>query len=133
MVVAPEHCLPKTGCIPEPRSNRGAQRRLSIVLYHGPDLATADRLSQWLMRQPWCGTITASSAVAGIPGCLPAALVGTEGPRAPELTMSFNWDSEPNGARYPGHAYSTSGAPGVGQHGSMSKHELNNVLFARGP
>jgi arylsulfatase A-like enzyme len=47
--------------------------------------------------------------------------------------MSFNWDSEPNGARYPGHAYSTSGAPGVGQHGSMSKHELNNVLFARGP
>ncbi len=47
--------------------------------------------------------------------------------------MSFKWDSEPNGARYPGHAFSTSGAPGVGQHGSMSKHELNNVLFARGP
>lgn len=106
----------------------------SVLFYtHEQDRATADRLSQWLMRQPWCGAITASAAVAGIPGCLPAALVGAEGPRAPELTMSFNWDSEPNGAGYSGHVYSTSGAPGVGQHGSMSKQELNNVLFARGP
>ena len=47
--------------------------------------------------------------------------------------MSFRWDSQPNGAGYPGHAPSTGGAPGLGQHGSMSRHELRNVLFARGP
>ena len=47
--------------------------------------------------------------------------------------MSFRWDSEVNAAGYAGHAYSTSLGPGQGQHGSMSRHETHNVLFARGP
>ena len=29
--------------------------------------------------------------------------------------------------------YSTGGAPGLGQHGSISRTEMRNVLFARGP
>ena len=97
------------------------------------DAVTADHLANFLMRQPWCGALLASEAVAGIPGTLPLSLAGGEGPRAPELAMSFRWDSRPNGARYPGHAPSTGGAPGLGQHGSMSRHELRNILFARGP
>ena len=67
------------------------------------------------------------------PGTLPASLIGLEGPRAPCLTMSFRWDSTPNDAGLAGHAPSTSLAPGLGQHGSMSPHETRNVLFAKGP
>ena len=47
--------------------------------------------------------------------------------------MSFAWDSSANSAGYTGHAYSTSLAPGQGQHGSMSPHETRNVLLASGP
>ena len=106
----------------------------SVLLYtHKRDKVTADRLAAWLMAQSWCGAILASKAVADIPGTLPAALLGCEGPRAPELAMSFGWQSNPNKAGFPGHVYSSSGAPGRGQHGSMSRHETRSVLFARGP
>jgi hypothetical protein len=104
-----------------------------MLYVHDKDAATADHLAGFLMRQPWCGALLASEAVAPIPGTLPLSLAGGEGARAPELAMSFRWDSRPNGARYPGHAPSTGGAPGLGQHGSMSRHELRNILFARGP
>ena len=105
------------------------------ALFYTPpgDIATAQRLATWLMAQPWFGTITASDAVAGIPGTLPASLVGNQGPRAPELTVSFLWDSSPNGAGYNGRVYATGGEPGTGQHGSMSRHEMHNILFAGGP
>ncbi len=105
------------------------------VLFYTPlgDLDTPKRLAAWLMAQPWCGALTASDAVAGIVGTLPASLVGDEGPRTPELTMSFRWESADNEAGYPGMVYSTYGEPGTGQHGSMSRHEMNNILFASGP
>ena len=106
----------------------------SAMFYvHDRDAASTDRLAGFLMTQPWCGALLASEAVPGISGTLPLSLTGGEGPRAPELAMSFRWDSKPNNARYPGHAPSTGGAPGLGQHGSMSRHELRNILFARGP
>ena len=47
--------------------------------------------------------------------------------------MSFRWTSTANQAGYSGHVYSAGAAPGLGQHGSMSKHEMNNVLFSWGP
>jgi len=106
----------------------------SVLFYvRDQNHAIAQRLATWLMEQAWCGTITASEAVAGIPGTLPASLVGNEGPRAPEITMSFRWESTANEAGYRGKAYSSGAAPGLGQHGSMSKHEMSNVLFAWGP
>jgi arylsulfatase A-like enzyme len=64
---------------------------------------------------------------------VPAFVVGDQGPRAPEITMSFQWDSRPNRAGYEGHVYSTGGRAGQGQHGSMSRHELRNVMFSWGP
>lgn len=106
----------------------------SVLFYtHQQDPATADRLAQWLMAQAWCGPITSSEAVGHISGALPLALVSDEGTRAPELTMSFRWDARPDDSGYVGHVYSTSGASGQGQHGSMSQQELHNILFARGP
>ena len=111
-----------------------AQNGGAVLFYTPPgDLDTAQRLAAWLMAQPWCGALTASDAVAGIPGTLLASLVGNQGPRTPELTMSFRWESAGNEAGYPGTVYSTYGAPGTGQHGSMSRHEMNNILFAGGP
>ena len=96
------------------------------------DPATADRLAAWLMAQAWGGAIAASDAVGDIEGTLPAALVGAEGRRAPDIAMSLRWDSRRNAAGYAGYACSTGGASGLGQHGSMSRHEMRNVLFARG-
>ena len=105
------------------------------VLFYIPDAGRtiANRLANWLMEQPWCGTVTASRAVGEIPGTLPASLLGNEGPRTPSITMSFRWDPYPNDNGYPGFVYSSGGTPGQGNHGSMSKQELRSVLFAVGP
>ena len=106
----------------------------SALFYTRPgDQDTAQRLAFWLMSQPWCGSLTVSGLVGEIPGTLPASLVGNQGLRCPEITMSFRWDSTGNGSGYPGTVYSTGGVPGNGQHGSMSEHEMHNVLIAWGP
>ncbi len=97
------------------------------------DAHAASSLARWLTSQPWCGAVTAASRLGAIPGTLPASLIGCDGPRAPDLAMSFRWNSEPNAAGYPGHCPSTGGRVGQGQHGSMSRHELHNVGLARGP
>ena len=97
------------------------------------DRETADRLAAWLMAQPWCGSIVASEASGSPEGTLPAGLIGIEGERAPDLAMSFAWDSEPNAGGYPGRIFSTSKMPGQGNHGSMSRHEQRCAFIARGP
>ena len=103
------------------------------VLFYTRGHGTASRLAAHLMSQPWCGALLVSEAAGQIEGTLPLALAGCDGPRAPEIAMSFTWDSETNDAGYDGFAYSGGGARGLGQHGSMSKHEMNNTLLARGP
>lgn len=103
------------------------------VLFYTRDSSTAGNLASHLMSQAWCGALLASEEAGDIKGTLPLTLVGGDGPRAPELSMSFTWDSEKNDAGYDGFAHSTGGASGLGQHGSMSKHEMNNTLLARGP
>lgn len=97
------------------------------------DAGLTDRLAQYLMKQPWCGSVLASDSVGQIEGTFPSTLVGMDGPRGPELAMSFRWNSEPNNAGYRGFAYSTSASSGLGQHGSMSRYELRNTGIARGP
>ncbi|MYE54315.1 MAG: alkaline phosphatase family protein [Chloroflexi bacterium] len=105
----------------------------SALFYaHDRDAATVDRLAAFLMRQRWCGALVTSNAVGQIEGTLPASLVGVEGPRAPDIAMSFRWDSRVSPAGYAGYAFSTGGAADLGQHGSMSRHEMRNSLFARG-
>ncbi|MCE2457640.1 MAG: alkaline phosphatase family protein [Dehalococcoidia bacterium] len=103
------------------------------ALFYCQEGAVTQRLAAWLMERPWCGALLASEAAGEIEGTLPMSLAGAEGPRAPELAMSFGWDSRPNDAGYSGFAYSSGGQPGQGQHGSMSRHEMNNTLIGRGP
>ena len=106
----------------------------SALFYATSDIPdTSARLAEWLMTQRWCGPLLASEAAGVIPGTLPSHLIGLEGPRAPSIAMSFHWDSTANSAGFAGRAYSTSLAPGQGQHGSMSPHENRNVFFASGP
>ena len=103
------------------------------ALFYCQSKAVTQRLAAWIVERPWCGALLSSEAAGEIEGTLPMSLAGAEGPRAPELAMSFGWDSRPNDAGYNGFAYSTGGQPGQGQHGSMSRHEMNNTLIARGP
>ena len=118
----------------EPGGVAVAQNGGAVLFYTGEgDYDTGRRLIVWLMEQEWCGTVAVSSHLSGIQGTLPAALIGLEGPRGPDVAMSFRWSSSANQAGYIGRVYSTSGRYGQGQHGSMGRSELRNVLFARGP
>ena len=136
MVVDIEAALREAGFPPggEPGGIVVAPNGGSALFYaSGDSAATANRLAEWLMGQPWCGALVASEAAGNIPGTLPANVIGLEGSRAPTIAMSFRWDSTVNSAGFNGHAYSTNLAPGQGQHGSMSRHETRNVMFAKGP
>ena len=94
----------------------------------------AQRLAGWLTAQYWCGALFASERLGSPPdGALPVALLGCEGPRCPDLIMSFRWHDAANAAGYPGHAPATGGRIGQGQHGSLSRHELRNTGLAGGP
>ena len=105
----------------------------SVLFYSSEkDYSLMNRLTEWLMQQPWCGTLITSKENE-IPGTLPAHLIGYEGPRSPELVMSFKWTSAVNSSGFAGHCYSTGGTSDLGQHGSMSRHEMHNVLIATGP
>ena len=105
----------------------------ALFYVNNGDPDAAARLTRWLTSQDWCGPLFASERVGQPGGTLPASLIGCDGPRSPDMTMSFPWNSDANGAGYAGHAPATGGAPGQGQHGSMSRHELRNVGLARGP
>jgi arylsulfatase A-like enzyme len=90
------------------------------------DPGVLERLAGWLVAQPWAGALVAGRPEAAALGLLPGHLLGLAGPRAPDVVLSFRWDSA-------GHADSAEGAPGLGTHGSGSPHELRCVLIARGP
>ena len=106
----------------------------SALFYtNGSDAGTAGDVAEWLMSQPWCGPVIVSDAAGPLPGGLPARRVGCEGPRVPEVIASLRSNPSINPSGYQGYVFSTGGTPGQGQHGSMSRQELHNVLFARGP
>lgn len=103
------------------------------ALFYARDSDAAQRLAAWLTGKAWSGALLASETVGEVEGALPLSLAGGEGLRAPDIIMSFDWDSRPNAAGYRGFSHATGGAPGLGQHGSMSRHDMNNVMLARGP
>ena len=105
----------------------------ALFYIHEADAAVAEKLASWLMFQAWCGPLFASERIGKPAGALPMSVIGIDGPRSPDLVMSFPWHSAPNSAGYPGQAPATGGAVGQGQHGSLSRHELRNVGLARGP
>ena len=135
-VIPIEERLREAGFPPgdEPGGVTAAPNGGATLFYaHDSDRTTCQRLAEWLMSQPWCGSLLAAEAAGEIEGTLPAALCGCEGPRVPDITMSFRWNSDRNEAGYQGQVASTGGQSWQGTHGSMSRHELRNVMFAQGP
>lgn len=105
----------------------------ALYYVHKNDPSVAETVARWLTTHDWCGPLFASERVGQPAGTLPASLIGCDGPRSPDLIMSFAWNSDPNSSGYSGHAFATGGAAGQGQHGSLSRHELKNVGLAGGP
>jgi predicted AlkP superfamily pyrophosphatase or phosphodiesterase len=106
----------------------------SVLFYvENSENKLATKLARTLMQFEWCGPMFYSSNTGKIEGLLPAELIGIEGPRCPDVTMSFQWNSEKNIAGYKGMIYSAGGDKNLGTHGSISKHEMNNVFGAFGP
>jgi arylsulfatase A-like enzyme len=99
----------------------------------GQDTATTDRLAAWLMRQEWAGPILTADRHGPIPGTLPASVLGLDGPRTPDLLLSFAWRDAPNQHGMPGMVWASGGAAGRGTHGSMSPWEFRTFTAARGP
>ncbi len=105
----------------------------ALFYVHEADASTARKLAAWLTAKPWCGPLFGSERIGQPAGALPMSIIGADGPRSPDLMMSFPWNGEANSAGYLGHAPATGGAVGQGQHGSLSRHELRNTGLARGP
>jgi len=105
----------------------------ALFYVHDSDPGVLERLTGWLVTQPWTGALIAGGVEGAALGLLPADLVGLAGPRAPDITLSFRWDASRTANDFAGRADSAEGAPGLGTHGSGSPHELRCVLIARGP
>lgn len=97
------------------------------------DADVTDRLAAWLMQHEWAGPILAADRHGPIEGTLPASLVGLDGPRTPDLLMSFAWRDERNQHGAPGMVWSSGGVAGRGTHGSMSPWEFRTFTALRGP
>ena len=110
-------------------ANGGAA--LFYVRDSAPDVLA--RLTRWLVAQPWSGALVAGRPEGVALGLLSGDLVGVAGPRAPDVALSFRWDSAATVNGFAGSADSAEGAPGLGTHGSGSPHELRCALFASGP
>jgi arylsulfatase A-like enzyme len=105
------------------------------ALFYVPDqdADTVERLAIWLAEQPWTGALVAGRGDARALGLLPGDAAGVAGERAPDITMSLQWDTGAGANGLPGRSYATGGVPGQGTHGSGSPHELRSVLVTAGP
>lgn len=104
----------------------------ALFYVHGRDSRALERFTRWLVAQPWAGALVAGREAGAALGLLQAEAVGLAGPRAPDVVLSFRWDSVPAGGAA-GSADSSEGAPGLGTHGSGSPQELRCTLVGSGP
>ncbi len=102
---------------------------------HDPQLVS--RIAQWLMSQPWCGSVftQGQNEVEGIvPGTFARSLVGNDHARSGEIVYVMRTDDTHNDRGLPGSCYDDSGLPlGGSTHGGLSPYELQNVFAAVGP
>ena len=105
------------------------------VNHHDPRLVS--RIAQWLMSQPWCGSVftQGQNEVEGIvPGTFARSLVGNDHVRSGDIVYIMRTDDECNTHGLPGSCYDDSGHPlGGSTHGGLSPYELQNVFAAAGP
>src|SRR5262249_50784082 len=90
----------------------------ALFYVHDSAPAVLDRMSRWLVTQPWTGALVANRAAGAALGLLSGDLIGLGGPRAADVVLSFRWDSARAANGFAGSADSAEGAPGLGTHGS---------------
>ena len=85
-----------------------------------------DHIVEWLRRQPWCGPVFAGAALAEVGQCeagglaIAFAMAGRDAP---------NRFGIPGISHVAGCRFSTTDAPGRGQHGGLGRYETNPVLI----
>jgi predicted AlkP superfamily pyrophosphatase or phosphodiesterase len=104
---------------------------------HNHDPKLVSRIAQWMMSQPWCGSVFTQgrNEVEGIvPGTLARSLVGNDHARSGDIVYIMRTDDEQNTHGLRGSCYDDSGLPvGGSTHGGISPYELQNVFAATGP
>jgi len=106
-----------------------------MALIYGDYLcgAQADAIVDWLIQQPWCGSIFASERIGTVNGTLPMRLIGMEGARSAEIAVSTNWTAAAGPKTVARSNTFGTMAEGHGEHGGLSPTEMRNTLIARGP
>ena len=85
-----------------------------------------DDVAEWLGRQPWCGPVFAGAALAE---------VGQREDGGLAIAFAMAGRDEPNRFGIPGIAhvagcrFSSTDAPGLGQHGGLGRYETNPLLI----
>jgi len=105
----------------------------ALFYIHESAPSMVERLGDWLSAQPWSGALVGGRTDGGASGFLPGDLAGVAGPRAPDIVMSFRWDSAEGANGFPGRCDAADGQPGQGTHGSGSPQELGCSLVVAGP
>jgi hypothetical protein len=104
------------------------------------DPALLQRLVSALQEREAYGVMFVREQYGAVPGTLPLARIGLEGPHSvspptPDLVVSFSWDADATTAAGPGAPGTelTSAYGNRGMHGSFSPRDVHNTLLAAGP
>jgi predicted AlkP superfamily pyrophosphatase or phosphodiesterase len=104
---------------------------------HNHDPKLVSRIAQWMMSQPWCGSVftRGRNEVEGIvPGTFARSLVGNDHARSGDIVYIMRTDDTKNEHGLRGSCYDDSSLPvGGSTHGGLSPYELQNVFAAVGP
>jgi Uncharacterized proteins of the AP superfamily len=106
----------------------------AIYLRSGRDAARVAAIVAALQKRPEVGAIFTRPGASGgaegaVPGTLSFDVARWNHPRSGDILVSANWNSETNGAGFPGKT--TDG--GVAGHGTSSPYDIHNTLMAAGP
>jgi len=106
-----------------------------VALIYGDQLrdGQGESIVDWLVGQPWCGSVFVSERLGNIEGTLPMDLIGMEGVRSADIAVATNWSDAPGQKSVATSNTFGSMAQGHGDHGGLSPTEMRNTLVARGP
>ena len=99
----------------------------------GHDGETIRRLVDFLQQSGLCGVIFSG---AGLPGTFDLATAHINSTDAPDVAVSFGWNSSPNDSGVKGLLVADTASvkrAGQGMHGSLSPYDMHNTLIASGP
>lgn len=104
----------------------------SVYFYvGGHDEAVTRRLVEFLQSSDYCGVLMTRKPA---PGTFDLDKVGINSNAAPDVAMSFRWDSKPNSFGIKGNITADfKRKVGQGSHASLSPFDLHNTLIANGP